>query len=57
VAPHRAKAFYDQLNVADATEVMPVLQWFFALHNDAQHAKARNGCCVDRDRLANGACE
>jgi hypothetical protein len=52
VAPHRRKAFYDQLNVADATKVTPVLQLFFALPNDAEHAKARNGCCVARDLVA-----
>jgi hypothetical protein len=57
VTPRRTKAFFNQLNVADATKVMPVLQRFFALHIDARHAKARNGCRVDRDRLANGACE
>jgi len=35
--------------VADATKVTPVLQMFFALPNDTEHAKARNGCCVARD--------
>jgi hypothetical protein len=58
---HRPKAFFDQLNVADATKVMPVLQLFFALPIGAWHAKARNGCCVDRDpaalQPADGACE
>jgi hypothetical protein len=61
VTPHCPKAFFDQLNVADATKVTPVLQLFFALPNDAWHAKARNGCCADRDLVAlqpaNGACE
>jgi hypothetical protein len=61
VAPHRPRASYDQLNVADATKVTPVPQLFFALPNDAEHAKARNGCCVARDLVAlqpaNGACE
>jgi hypothetical protein len=61
VAPHRPKAFFNQLNVAGATKVTPALQLFLALPNDTEHAKARNGCCVDRDLVAfqpaNGACE
>jgi len=35
VTPHCPKAFFDQLNIADATKVTPVPQLFFALPNDA----------------------